>query len=71
MHISLSKLNPHPFGTVLTPCRRFRSWTVTGMLPWSAILFTVGFILRAIGAFGEWDNVPIYIASTVFLLAGP
>ncbi|KAL4765405.1 putative RTA1 domain protein [Aspergillus foveolatus] len=52
-------------------CRRFRSWTVTGMLPWSAILFTIGFILRTIGAFGEWENVPIYIASTVFLLAGP
>ncbi|KAL3438314.1 hypothetical protein BDV09DRAFT_160476 [Aspergillus tetrazonus] len=51
--------------------QRFRSWAVTGMLPWSAILFTIGFILRAIGAFGEWDNVPIYIASTVFLLAGP
>ncbi|KAL4980727.1 hypothetical protein BDW66DRAFT_37080 [Aspergillus desertorum] len=51
--------------------QRFRSWTVTGMLPWSAVLFTVGFVLRAIGAFGEWDNVPIYIASTVFLLAGP
>ncbi|RDW86848.1 putative RTA1 domain protein [Aspergillus mulundensis] len=52
-------------------CQRYRSWAVTGMLPWSAILFTVGFILRAVGAFGEWDNVPIYIASTVFLLAGP
>ncbi|KAL6240022.1 hypothetical protein BDW75DRAFT_1155 [Aspergillus navahoensis] len=51
--------------------QRFKSWTVTGMLPWSGVLLTVGFVLRAIGAFGEWDNVPIYIASTVFLLAGP
>ncbi|KAL2852712.1 hypothetical protein BJX68DRAFT_57427 [Aspergillus pseudodeflectus] len=52
-------------------CHKYKSWRVTGMLPWSALLFTVGFILRTIGAFGEWDNVPIYIASTVFLLAGP
>ncbi|KAL4931166.1 putative RTA1 domain protein [Aspergillus undulatus] len=51
--------------------QKYRSWTVTGLLPWSALLFTVGFILRTIGAFDEWDNVPIYISSTVFLLAGP
>ncbi|KAI9371845.1 RTA1 like protein-domain-containing protein [Aspergillus egyptiacus] len=52
-------------------CHKYKSWLVTGPLPWSALLFTVGFILRAIGAFGEWDNVRVYIASTVFLLAGP
>ncbi|KAL4945454.1 hypothetical protein BDV06DRAFT_184634 [Aspergillus oleicola] len=52
-------------------CVKYRSWTVTGLLPWSALLFTVGFILRSIGAFGQWDNVEIYISSTVFLLAGP
>ncbi|KAL4781850.1 hypothetical protein BJX76DRAFT_312136 [Aspergillus varians] len=51
--------------------QKYRSWTVTGLLPWSALLFTIGFILRSIGAFGEWNNVPIYISSTVFLLAGP
>ncbi|KAL2863666.1 putative RTA1 domain protein [Aspergillus lucknowensis] len=50
---------------------KYRSWKVSGLLPWSALLFTIGFILRTIGAFGEWDNVPVYIASTVFLLAGP
>ncbi|KAL5340114.1 hypothetical protein BJX70DRAFT_387548 [Aspergillus crustosus] len=44
---------------------------MTGLLPWSALLFTIGFILRIVGAFGKWDNVPLYIASTVFLLAGP
>ncbi|KAL4810018.1 hypothetical protein BDV18DRAFT_130126 [Aspergillus unguis] len=51
--------------------QRFKSWTVTGLLPWSALLFTIGFILRTVGAFGQWDNVNIYISSTVFLLAGP
>ncbi|KAL4878679.1 hypothetical protein BJY04DRAFT_109449 [Aspergillus karnatakaensis] len=50
---------------------KYKSWTVTGLLPWSALLFTIGFILRIVAAFGEWDNVPLYIASTVFLLAGP
>jgi hypothetical protein len=52
-------------------CSKFKSWKVTGMLPWSALLFTVGFILRTVGAFGEWDNLAVYIASTVFLLAAP
>jgi hypothetical protein len=41
------------------------------LLPWSALLFVIGFILRAFGAFGHWDNLNIFIASTVFLLAGP
>ncbi|OJJ44299.1 hypothetical protein ASPZODRAFT_71896 [Penicilliopsis zonata CBS 506.65] len=57
--------------THIYQCFRFRSWKVTGLLPWSALLFTAGFILRTIGAFGQWDNLPIYIASTVLLLAGP
>ncbi|KAL5365979.1 RTA1 like protein-domain-containing protein [Aspergillus floccosus] len=52
-------------------CFKFKSWKVTGLLPWSALLFTIGFILRTVGAFGEWDNLAIFIASTVFLLAAP
>ncbi|KAJ5211967.1 uncharacterized protein N7498_003613 [Penicillium cinerascens] len=50
---------------------RYKSWKVTGMLPWSALLFTAGFIMRTIGAFGQWGNIPVYISSTVLLLAGP
>ncbi|KAJ5609227.1 RTA-like protein [Penicillium herquei] len=50
---------------------KYKSWKVTGLLPWSALLFTGGFITRAIAAFGQWDNVNIYIASSVLLLAGP
>lgn len=52
-------------------CIKYRSWRVTGLLPWSALLFVVGFILRAIGAFGLWDNINIFISSIVFLLAAP
>lgn len=51
--------------------RKYKSWKVSGLLPWSALLFTAGFIVRAIGAFGQWGNVPIFISSTVLLLAGP
>lgn len=50
---------------------KYKSWKVTGMLPWSALLFTVGFILRTVGAFGAWDNLSIFISSTVFCLAAP
>ncbi|KAJ5163559.1 RTA-like protein [Penicillium coprophilum] len=52
-------------------CFKYKSWKVTGLLPWSAILFTAGFITRTIGAFGQWGNLGVYIASTVLLLAGP
>ncbi|KAJ5130460.1 RTA-like protein [Penicillium bovifimosum] len=52
-------------------CFKYKSWKVTGLLPWSALLFTAGFITRTIGAFGQWGNIGIYIASTVLLLAGP
>ncbi|KAJ6187698.1 hypothetical protein N7519_002606 [Penicillium mononematosum] len=52
-------------------CYKYKSWKVTGFLPWSALLFTAGFITRTIGAFGQWGNIGIFIASTVLLLAGP
>lgn len=50
---------------------KYKSWKVTGLLPWSALLFTAGFVMRAVGAFGQWGDVNIFIASTVLLLAGP
>ncbi|RAH40110.1 putative RTA1 domain protein [Aspergillus brunneoviolaceus CBS 621.78] len=52
-------------------CIKYKSWKVTGILPWSALLFTGGFVLRAVAAWGHWDNLVIYIVSTVLLLAGP
>lgn len=55
----------------LTLYSRYKSWKVTGILPWSALLFTAGFITRTVGAFGQWGNLNLYIASTVLLLAGP
>lgn len=40
-------------------------------MPWSAIVFTAGFVTRAVAAFDAWDNLGLYIASTVLLLAAP
>ncbi|KAJ5239997.1 hypothetical protein N7468_004616 [Penicillium chermesinum] len=50
---------------------RYKSWKVTGLLPWSSLLFTGGFVTRAVAAFGQWGNVSLYIASSVLLLTGP
>ncbi|GIK01708.1 hypothetical protein Aspvir_005746 [Aspergillus viridinutans] len=57
--------------THIYQCCKYKSWKVTGLLPWSATLFTAGFIMRAIGAFGQWDDLGIFIASNVLLLVGP
>ncbi|KAF7117178.1 hypothetical protein CNMCM5793_005898 [Aspergillus hiratsukae] len=57
--------------THIYQCFKYKSWKVTGLLPWAAILFTAGFIMRAIGAYGQWDNLGIFIASNVLLLVGP
>ncbi|KAF9893107.1 hypothetical protein FE257_012518 [Aspergillus nanangensis] len=35
------------------------------------MLFVAGFIMRTLGAFGAYDNLGIFIASNVLLLAGP
>ncbi|TVY58985.1 hypothetical protein LSUE1_G008720, partial [Lachnellula suecica] len=50
--------------------RRYKCWKVTGILPWSALLFVVGYILREIGAF-NFGNVNIFISSIVFIYAAP
>ncbi|RAL64608.1 hypothetical protein DID88_001641 [Monilinia fructigena] len=49
---------------------RYKCWKVTGLLPWSALIYVAGFILREIGAF-NYSNLDIYIASIVLLYAAP
>ncbi|KAL1680741.1 RTA1 like protein-domain-containing protein [Schizophyllum commune] len=51
-------------------CFRYKSWKVSGLLPWAAVLFTAGFITREIGAY-HYDSIGIYIASSVLLLIAP
>ncbi|KAH8687655.1 RTA1 like protein-domain-containing protein [Tricladium varicosporioides] len=51
-------------------CIHYKCWKVTGFLPWSALLFVVGYILREIGAY-NYDNINIFISSLVFIYAAP
>jgi len=50
--------------------RHYKCWRVSGMLPWSALLFVAGYTLREYGAF-HYDNLDIFIASIVLIYAAP
>ena len=49
---------------------KYKSWRITLLIPWGALLMTAGLIMREIGAF-DIDNLGILIASIVLLLSGP
>ncbi|KAL6240778.1 hypothetical protein RBB50_012342 [Rhinocladiella similis] len=49
---------------------KYRSWRIGFLLPWAALLFIVGFALREYGAY-HYDNLDIFIASTVLLFLAP
>ncbi|KAH8590852.1 RTA1 like protein-domain-containing protein [Bisporella sp. PMI_857] len=51
-------------------CVKYKCWRVTGVLPWSALVFVAGYCLREYGAF-HYDNLNIFIASLVMLYAAP
>lgn len=55
---------------ILTDRSRYECWKVTGIFPWSALLFVAGYTLREIGAF-HYDNLNIFIASLVLIYAAP
>ena len=48
----------------------FRSWKFTGLLPWAALVFTAGYIMRVIGAY-HFGNVNIFISSICLVYAAP
>jgi hypothetical protein len=48
----------------------YKSWRVTLLIPWGALLMVAGFIMREVGAFNI-DDLGILIASIVLLLLGP
>ena len=50
--------------------RLFKSWRLTGLYPWCAILFTAGFIVREMGAF-DYEDLIKYIISVVLVYAAP
>jgi hypothetical protein len=49
---------------------KYKSWRITLLIPWGALLMTTGLIMREIGAF-DIENLGILIASIVLLLSGP
>lgn len=63
MHYLLNKL------TYNLP-RHFKAWKFTGLLPWAALVFTVGYIMREVGAY-HYDNVDVFISSICLVYAAP
>ncbi|KAI9761884.1 MAG: hypothetical protein M1840_001537 [Geoglossum simile] len=51
-------------------CFKYKCWKVGGLLPWAATLFVAGFVVREVGAY-NYDDLNIFIASTVLLLVAP
>ncbi|KAI9775218.1 MAG: hypothetical protein M1835_005887 [Candelina submexicana] len=49
---------------------RYRFWRITFFLIWGGLVFTSGWILRAISA-QHPENLNLYISQTVLILAGP
>ena len=48
----------------------YKSWKITGSLPWGGVLFVAGFIMREISIFND-ENLGIFIAAQVLLIAAP
>ncbi|KAF2634132.1 RTA1 domain protein [Massarina eburnea CBS 473.64] len=51
-------------------CVRYKSWKITGLHPFCCLLFTVGFGLRAYGAF-NFNQLTVYIISTICIYSAP
>ncbi|KAK7730185.1 hypothetical protein SLS57_001847 [Botryosphaeria dothidea] len=49
---------------------RYKSWRITTLLPWAALLMSVGFAMRLAGAYHIKD-LGIVIASNVLVMSGP
>ncbi|KAH7112854.1 hypothetical protein B0J11DRAFT_181772 [Dendryphion nanum] len=54
----------------LWQCIHYRSFKITALHPFCCLLFTVGFALRAWGAF-DFSNLNVYIASQMFIMCAP
>lgn len=48
----------------------YKCWKLMGVYTFCALLFTSGFILREIGTF-NYDNLDIFLSSTVLIYAAP
>ncbi|KAL4983504.1 RTA1 like protein-domain-containing protein [Aspergillus falconensis] len=49
---------------------RYRFWRITFWMFWGSLLYTIGWILRAVSSYSP-EHVDLYIAATVFIYAAP
>jgi len=56
--------------TLASTGSKYKSFKLTGLLLFCCLVFTVGFSLREYGAF-NYDNVNIYLASTLLIYTSP
>ncbi|KAM0720904.1 hypothetical protein Q7P37_003189 [Cladosporium fusiforme] len=49
---------------------RYRFWKVTFFMTWAGLVFAIGWVLRCLSSYYP-TNSNLYIAQTVFILAGP
>jgi hypothetical protein len=54
----------------LTLPSQYKSWRLTGLYVFCAVLFTAGFIVRVLGAF-DYTHLIKYIISTCLIYAAP
>ncbi|KAI1088580.1 hypothetical protein F5B19DRAFT_505570 [Rostrohypoxylon terebratum] len=55
----------------LWQCYRYQSFKVTGLFVVSGFLYVVGFALRINGAFGNYDQLGLYIVSVALIYVSP
>ena len=61
----------HKIQHVLIPSRRkYKTWFLTGALPWAGLLFVGGFAAREYTAYHD-TSLGAYIASIVLLFVAP
>ena len=49
---------------------KFKSWRITGSLPWGSLLFVTGFTMQTVSIYKDHD-LGIYIAKVVLFLFAP
>lgn len=54
----------------LTLLSKYKSWRVTLLLPWAALLMIAGFAVRLVGAYNP-SELAYLVASTVLIMSGP
>ena len=56
---------------MLIPCdRKYKTWKLTGALPWAGLLFVAGYAVREVTAYHD-TNLEAYTASIALLFISP